>query len=48
MPDKVSLQEKCVLLTAYELGIFSALGGKNKGAGEVAQALRLPQESTEA
>lgn len=45
MQMAMAFKESRILLTAYELDLFSALGDKSKDAEEVAKALRLPQKS---
>lgn len=43
----IGFQKIRVLLTAYELGLFSALGGKARSARDVARALNTKASSTE-
>lgn len=43
----LGFQKSRVLLTAYELGLFTALGNKNKTAAETARILKAKGHSTE-
>ena len=43
----LAFQKSRVLLTAYELGLFSALGAKSKTASEVARIIKTPAHSVQ-
>ncbi|MFQ5952949.1 MAG: methyltransferase [Candidatus Omnitrophota bacterium] len=47
METALSFQKSRVLLTAYELGVFTALGEKSKSSAEVANALGAAERATD-
>lgn len=42
-----AFQRSRILLTAYELGVFTALGDKTKASGEVAKIIKTAEKSTD-